>query len=92
MAKRSLVRDSVLFARHVIPAAVRPARTLWNEMIGFLFGVFAVGMGFYCVDGMIHFKGDAGSVFRILLSGIFAAVMAFYGISSFVKARRISRS
>ena len=61
-------------------------------MIGFLFGVFAVGMGFYCIDGLIHFKGDPGGFFRVLLSGIFAAVMAFYGISSFLKARRISRS
>ncbi len=92
MAKRNLVQHSILFARHVLPAAVRPARTLWNEMIGFLFGVFAVGAAYYCVRAILDSKGDPGSIIRVILSGIFFIIMAFYGISSFLRARRISRS
>ena len=61
-------------------------------MIGFLFGVFAVGAAYYCVRAVLDFKGDPGSLIRVLLSGIFFVVMAYYGISSFVRARRISRS
>ena len=92
MAKRNLVQHSVLFARHVLPAAIRPARTLWNEMIGFLFCVFAVGAVYYCVRAFLDAKGDPGNIIRVVLSGIFGIIMAYYGISSFVKARRISRS
>ena len=76
----------------MLPAAIRPARTLWNEMIGFLFGVFAVGASYYCARAFLDSKGDPGSVIRVILSGIFGIIMAYYGISSFVKARRISRS
>jgi hypothetical protein len=92
LVKRNLLKHSVLFARHVLPAAVRPARTLWNEMIGFLFGVFAVAAAYYCVRAVLDSKGDPGSFVRVILSGIFFIVMAYYGISSFLKARRISRS
>ncbi len=76
----------------MLPAAIRPARTLWNEMIGFLFLVFAAAAGYYCVRAALDTKGDPGNIIRVILSGVFAIVMAFYGISSFLKARRISRS
>ncbi len=92
MAKRNLVSDSVLFARHVLPAAIRPARTLWNEVIGFLFVVFAFGAGSYCVRAALDFRGDPASLIRMFLSGIFFVVMLYYGVTSFRKARRISRS
>lgn len=90
--KRNLVRGSVLFARHVLPAAVRPARTLWNEIIGFMFVVFALGAGTYCVRAALDPLHDPGNVMRMILSGIFFMIMLYYGLSSFRKARRISRS
>jgi hypothetical protein len=61
-------------------------------MIAFLFGFFAVVAAYYCVRAVLEFKGDGLSVIRIILSGIFCVIMAFYGISSFLTARRISRS
>ncbi len=92
MAKINLVRGSVLFFRHFVPAAVRPARTLWNEIIGFLFLVIALAIGATFVNEAIRFKGDPGSLIKMVFSGIVTLVMVFYGVTSFLKARRISRS
>lgn len=90
--KRDLVRNSVLFARHVLPAAIRPARTLWNEVIGFLFFVFSLGAGTYFIRAVLDHNHDPGNIMRMFLSGIFFVVMFYYGFASFRKARRISRT
>ena len=96
MAKRDLVRESVrqsvLFARHVVPAAVRPARTLWNELLGFIFLVFALSIGGWMFPSVIHFDGTAHDVIKLSMGGVSFLVMLYYGISSFRRARRISRS
>lgn len=84
-----LVRE---FLRHVVPGVVRPARILWNEVIGFLFLVLAIFIGASTYRRASSFSGDAGGVFIIIVSGLFAVLLAGYGISSFLKARKISRS
>jgi len=80
------------FLGHVIPGVIRPLHVLWNEIIGFLFLVLAVIPIPSIVRNVRDFEGDAGSLFRVILSFSFAAVMAYFGISSFLRARRISRS
>lgn len=96
MANRDLIRESVkhsiLFTRHVVPATVRPARTLWNEMIGFVFFVFAAGFGYSAVRAAFDFKGDPADVIKLVFASIVCLVMTFYGFVSFRKAKRISRS
>jgi hypothetical protein len=39
-----------------------------------------------------NFDGSANSFFQLTLVGSFVIVMSFYGISSFLRARKISRS
>lgn len=96
MAKRDLisesVRQSVLFVRHVVPATVKPARTLWNEVVGFIFLVFASAFGFSAVRSAMDFDGQTGSLIKLVFASIVTVIMAFYGIVSFRKARRIARS
>jgi len=96
VAKRDLIsesiRQSVIFARHVIPATIKPARTLWNELIGFIFLVFAAAFGFSAVRAAMDFDGSPGTLIKLVFAGILALIMAFYGFISFRKARRISRS
>jgi hypothetical protein len=96
VAKRDLisesVRQSVLFVRHVVPATVKPARTLWNEVIGFIFLVFAAAFGFSAVRSAMDFDGAAGSLIKLVFASIVTIIMTFYGFVSFRKARRISRS
>lgn len=75
-----------------MPATVKPVRTLWNEVIGFLFLTFAVVAGASVVRTAYKYNGDPQSIWSMILTGTFVIVMAIYGIASFRKARRISRS
>lgn len=80
------------FTQTVIPAIIKPLHVLWNEMIGFAFLVFAIISGFSTFRAWRAFDGSGDSVLRLVLSGFFAFVMAWLGISSFLKARKISRT
>jgi hypothetical protein len=80
------------FFSHVVPHVIRPLCVLWNEIIGFLFVVLAV----WSVPSMIRtarqFDGSVDSIFRLSLSAIFISLMAGFGIFSFFRARKISKS
>jgi uncharacterized membrane protein len=78
------------FLGHVLPGVIRPIHALWNEVIGFVFICFAVGAGFSAWRSLR--TSTDGDGFKAVVTGIFALLMAFFGISSFLKARKISRS
>ena len=80
-------RQSGSFVKHVLPAAVKPIHSLWHEILGFTFLVFA-GIGAWKV--WRHPGAMPPVQFAIVV--FFIVVMAAYGISSIRKARRISRS
>ena len=80
------------FLRHVLPGVIRPLHALWNEVIGFLFIVFTVVAGFYVVRAVRNFDGDVEGLFRIVLPALFGLVMGYFGVSSFLRARKITRS
>ena len=80
-------RHSQAFIKHVLPAVLKPAKTLWNEVIGFIFLCFGVIIGFRTVRGFMK-----DEFFGAILGSIGTVLMLWYGISSFLKARRISRS
>ncbi len=73
------------FLAHVIPGVVRPIHILWNQMIGFLFIVLAAIFGYRVVRA----KEPVGLQ---LVGAAFVVLIAWYGISSFWKARKISKS
>jgi uncharacterized membrane protein len=79
------------FAQHVVPEVVRPARIIWNQAIGGIFVLFAVmffGNAFRYFDsktGVIN--NPVGLAFSLFLG----LIMAIFGVSSFLKARRIGR-
>jgi predicted CDP-diglyceride synthetase/phosphatidate cytidylyltransferase len=78
--------------QHIWPNVVRPLHALWNEVIGFLFLIFAVVAAFYVFRAVRDFSGDVEGLFRIAMPGMFGLLMGYFGISSFLKARKISRS
>jgi hypothetical protein len=80
------------FLSHVLPGIVRPLHTLWNEVIGFLFIVFAVVAGFYVFRAVRDFEGDIEGLVHIVFPALFGLVMGYFGVSSFLRARKISRS
>jgi hypothetical protein len=67
-------------------------RVLWNEIIGFVFLALAVWGIPATVRSIREFDGDAESIFRVIMTCIFALLMAGFGVSSFMRARKISRS
>ncbi len=54
--------------------------------------VFAVVAGFYVYRAVRDFDGDVEGLVRVVLPGLFGLLMAYFGVSSFLKARKISRS
>jgi hypothetical protein len=74
-------------------------RALWNEVIGFLFLCFAVVFGFKTVSyGREYLHASAtgadgtGEMVRLAMAGFCTLIMGWYGISSFLRARKITRS
>lgn len=80
------------FVQHVFPSVIRPLRVLWNEVVGFLFLVLAIWASASGVRAVREFDGSPRSLFRVTLTGIFIVLMAGFGISSFLRARKISKS
>ncbi len=80
------------FLKHVLPGVIKPVMVLWNEIIGFIFLVLATFIGVSTYRRAQHFAGDTGGLLILVASFTFAALLAIYGISSFRKARKISRS
>jgi F0F1-type ATP synthase assembly protein I len=78
--------------RHLLPGVIRPIQVLWNEVIGFVFVVFATFIGFSTWRRAQSFSGDVGGILIIVASCLFSALLLWFGISSFLKARKISRS
>ena len=82
------------FLHYVLPGIIRPLRVLWNQIIGFVFLVFA---GWATVASIRRVReymktGAHSSLFHIILAGVFVALMLWFGISSFRRAGKISRS
>ena len=92
MAKRSIVATGVQFFRHVVPQVARPIHSLWNQMIGFLFICLALMGGSAVFRIYRHFDGSPESLFRLILASFFVVIMALYGVTSLLRARKISRS
>jgi len=80
------------FVGHVVPGVVKPLHILWNEIIGFIFIVLAVWSVPSVVRNWRHFGQEGGSPFRLIVSVLFTLIMAYFGLSSFLRARKISRS
>lgn len=85
LAKFAKVDNAKRFAQHVVPEVVRPARIIWNQAIGALFLLLAL---YFLVYAGTHRQNIAGMVGASFLGSI----MIFFGVVSFLKARRVSRS
>jgi threonine/homoserine/homoserine lactone efflux protein len=75
------------FIKHVVPAIAKPARALWNQVIGFIFICLGVSFGFTVLR-----YARRGEAFQVIVSSIATLLMLYYGVSSFLRARKISRS
>lgn len=80
------------FFQTVLPGIIKPLHILWNEIIGFFFGVLALFIGISLARDIMNFKGGSESLFRIVLLGLAFIVMGGYALQSYLKARKIGKS
>jgi hypothetical protein len=95
--QRQAVRHGRKLIKHVVPAIVKPVHSLWNEVIGFFFLCFATVFAFrtisyYRIYAQAPPAAALGEFVRVIVTAFFALVMAGFGISAFLRARKISRS
>ena len=77
------------FFQSVIPGVIKPLHILWNEIIGFLFLVIAT----FIVFGTLRRTAHDPDGFWPMVAGVgFGLILAGFGLSSFLRARKISRS
>lgn len=82
-----------------VQAAGGVARRIWTvlrilglEVTGFLFLALAGWGALWLLRTWRAFQGDGETLFKMTLVAAFVAMMAGFGISSFWRARRLSRS
>ena len=97
MWQRQTIRHGGKFIKHMVPAVVKPMHSLWNEVIGFFFLCFAAAFGlwtFRYYRQYLQAPPAAASDFfvKVIATALVGLMMAAFGVSSFLKARRISRS
>jgi hypothetical protein len=85
--KRQMIQQGRLLVKHLVPAVWKPIHTLWNEVIAFLFLCFAVIFGFQ----VVRFY-RAGDGVRLFFAAFCTILMAWFAVTSYLRARKISRS
>lgn len=86
-----MLKLATSFVKTVMPGVIKPLHVLWNEVIGFLFISLAI---LIAPAGWRYYRGieaDPKNFFRLALTAIFVLIMAWFGVSSFLNARRIRR-
>jgi hypothetical protein len=92
VVKSSISAKGRQFVRHVVPAVIKPVHTLWHEVIGFLFIVLAISAVPTSYKAIKKFDGSISAFLTLGMCAFFILLMGGYGISSFLRARKISRS
>ncbi len=80
------------FIGHVAPGVIRPLRVLWNEIIGFVLICLAALPTPSAIRLLRNYKCDGETLLHAVLTVSFVVLMTYFGISSFLRARKISRS
>jgi hypothetical protein len=89
---KTVAPNAQKFARHVVPHVVKPARIVWNQVIGVAFLAFGIPAVFKAVQFYRTIDSEPQSSVRFALAAIFGVIMVAFGVGSFLRARRISRS
>ena len=74
-----------------MPEVLKPLHVLWNEIIGFFFLVLALGTVPAGWRYSRQIDADPNNLFRLALTVAFGVMMAWFGVSSFLRARKIRR-
>lgn len=78
--------------KHVLPSVFKPIHILWNQLIAFTFFVLAISVVPSAYRIVRDFDGEPRTLFRGGVICTFGLIMIYFSLSSFLKARRISKS
>jgi hypothetical protein len=92
VALRIMLSIGRKLVQHVLPGVFKPIHILWNQLIAFTFFVLAVAVVPSAYRTIRDFDGEPRSLFRAGVSCTFGLIMIYFSLSSFLKARRISKS
>ncbi|MBV6432828.1 MAG: hypothetical protein IANPNBLG_02975 [Bryobacteraceae bacterium] len=87
-----MVGKTKQFLSFVLPGVIKPVRILWNEMMGFIFLCLGLIPLPSAIRAYRDYADGGQGMFRLVLTGIFCSVMLYFGVSSFLKAKRIGKS
>ncbi|MBV9267686.1 MAG: hypothetical protein JO061_16070 [Acidobacteriaceae bacterium] len=79
------------FAQHMVPHVVRPAQIIWNKALGGLFLVLAFMFASYAWKYYGLLKTPDANPVAFGFAVFMAAIMAVFGTTSLLRARRLSR-
>lgn len=80
------------FFQTAVPGIVRPLHALWTEVIGFLFLAFGILLARPVWKLYRELDDDPANLIRLFLTAFFMFVLLGFGVQSFLKARKISKS
>ena len=80
------------FLRHVLPGILKPLRSLWNEIVGFVFLCLALLPLPRAFRQWHEFNETGEGLLVMAVSLFFTVMMGTFGIHSFLRARKITRS
>jgi len=75
----------------MMPHVVRPARIIWNQIIGALFVVIAFPVLFKSYQFYSAMANQPENGARLIFTLPLGLLLLYFGISSFLRARRLSR-
>lgn len=79
------------FFGHVLPGVIKPIHILWNEMIGFVFLCLGIIPLIQAVKAYREFDAGREGPGRMITILGFCSLMLYFGVNSFLRARRISK-
>jgi len=92
-SRQSATRVAKAFVASFLPAVIKPLHALWNEVLAFAFFLLALLVALGPVRrGYRELDGDPANFIKFALAVVLAVLMLGFGVHSFLRARKISRS
>jgi hypothetical protein len=92
-SKPSATHVAKAFVASFLPGVIKPLHALWNEVLAFVFFLLTMLVALGPVRrGYRELDGDPANFIKFALAVVLAILMLGFGVYSFLRARKISRS
>ncbi len=80
------------FFGYVVPGVIRPLRVLWTEVLGLVFMIFGLVFGYRTYLFYQDSEKALGELGMTVGMALFSAMFVWFGLTSFLRAKKISKS